>query len=891
MAQDQSLRAHDTEVERSPGFVPFAREEVEGSIPRRFAAQVASWPDRPAVRADGATVTYRQLDERANRVAHALLGSFGDTPEAVALLLPQGADLVVAILGVLKAGKYYLGLDASFRPAALSEAISDAGSRTILTTSKWAATAERAAPEGVTVLVMDEPAIAREDRASPAIDVSPDDLAYIFYTSGSTGRSKAVVDCHRNVLHNIMRYTNTLGIGSADRMTLLQSASFSGSVSSLFGALLNGACTLPGDPRATSSRRLARWLVDERVTVYHSVPALFRTIITECEAAPDLRVVRLEGDRASVEDLRLFASRAASHARLVNGLGTTETGLVRQFFFSPSDEVVGDVVPVGYPVPDMDVLVLDDERRPVRAGEVGEIAVRSRYLAVGYWRNPELTESRFLVPDRADERTYLTGDLGRLRADGCLEHLGRKGRQVKIRGHMVELAEVELAMLALPEVADAAVTTSDTGTGAPRLVAYYVTKNRPAPTVATIREALERRNLPFMVPTLFVELPALPLTTHGKLDRSRLPPAGQPRSRADGYVAPRNLLENHIAGIWEQLLGVAPVGVLDDFLDLGGDSLRAMTMLARIESELDEELPTEVLLDNATVEDLAARIRDQLRHSASPVVRVQEGSGGRPFFFLHGDYLSHGYYCRRLAKGMGEHVPFYAVQPSGLNGHRAGDSYEEMAEQHLNAVRAVQPDGPYHLGGTCNGGLVAYELARRLVEQDQGVATLVLFASSARNLRFRAFGLASDLASTWLRLSPGTTQIVIRYLNRLTASLSARGRVGFLYHLLVASMRLPLRLVDRPGVHPADTNHAHAGWEHFQRMDAQYLPRPYPGKVTLVWPTDELETAEEAVSWWRRLSPEVELRKIPVDRQTCLVRRVPLLAKTLESCWAHGPAT
>lgn len=877
-----------------PGFVPFDRAALDGSIPERFSLQVERWADRPAVRAGGVTLTYRELDARANRIANAIVDRRSTRPEAVALLLPQGPDLVAAILAVLKAGKFYVGLDGSFPPTALARILADCGAEILLTDAGGRAVAEAAVPGHVLRLFVDGAGCEGSSEIGPGGRVAPDALAYLFYTSGTTGRPKAVADSHRNVLHNVMRYTDTLRIGPADRMTLLQSASFSGSVSSLFGAILNGACSLPVDLHSISPGRLARWLREERITIYHSVPAIFRSVMAEGDGFPDLRVVRLEGDQAAKTDVRLFQEHAAPDARLVNGLGTTETGLVSQFFVTPATEVPGGVVPVGHAVPDMEVLVVDEHRRRLPAGRVGEIAVRSRYLAVGYWKNPGLTAERFPA-DAHDPslRTYLTGDLGRLRADGCLEHLGRVGRSVKVRGHRVELSEVELALMDLPEVAEAAVSADAAGPSGSRLIAYYVPRRRPGPASEALRTELGRTLPAFMVPALFVELAALPVTVHGKVDRARLPAVGRTRpSLSTPPTAPGNLLERSIAGIWTELLSVEPVGVHDDFLDLGGDSLTAMRMLSRLERELAETLPTSWLLEHATVAELATRIRAERPVPTRPIVPVQEGTGGTPFFFVHGDYLSGGYYCRRLARAMGEAVPFYAVQPSGLDGRAVAGSYEEMAEQHLPELRAVQPRGPYALGGTCNGGLVAYELARRLVAEGEDVAVLALFAASARTLRFGWVGRPLDELSRRLGRPPLPRRRLLGLLHRVERVIRDRGSMALLGLAARKAVLGPLQLVF-PSVAPRGAPGGEPGLpdlrEHYLRLDAEYLPGPYRGKVTLLWPADEPEGPTEALGWWRRLAPEVELRELPCSHQACLTGDVSHLADALLACRAGGP--
>src|SRR4030095_2694489 len=261
---------------------------------------------------------------------------------------------------------------------------------------------------------------------APGLVISPDAGAYIFYTSGSTGRTKGVLDTHRSVLHNVMRYTNTLHLAADDRLTLLQGPAFSGAVSSLFGALLNGAACFPFDVGREGADRLPTWLAAECITIYHSVPALFRQVAPHGGALPALRLVRLEGDGASPRDLALLQRHFTRDCVLVNGLGATECGLVRQFFFTPAHPLPEGVVPIGEAVEDMEIAVVGEDGRPVPSGAVGEITVRSRYLAAGYWRRPELTAERF--SDAGTERglrVYRTGDAGRWRADGMLEHLGR----------------------------------------------------------------------------------------------------------------------------------------------------------------------------------------------------------------------------------------------------------------------------------------------------------------------------------------------------------------------------------------------------------------------------------------------------------------------------------
>ena len=454
---------------------------------------------------------------------------------------------------------------------------------------------------------------------------APDQLAYLFYTSGLTGKPKGVVDSHRNVLHNIMRYTNSLHICASDRLTLLQSCSFSGSVSSLFCALLNGATSFPFSLQHEGPDRMASWLSQEGITIYHSVPSIFRLLATGRCHYPSVRIIRLEGDQASPKDVEFFRTGFPDTCILVNGLGATECGIVRQYFVAKDTPTPQAVVPIGFAVEDMEVLLLDEDGTAVRPDDIGEIAVRSRYLSPGYWRRPDLTAAAFR-PDPAGgpERIYRTGDLGRRLPDGCLVHLGRKDFQVKIRGFRVEVAEVEGALLSLPTVQEAVVVAREDRPGDRRLVAYLVPTARPAPTVTVLRQALAAVVPDYMVPAAYVLVDALPKTPGGKVDRRALPPPGRTRPALDQpLVAPRTPVEATVGAIWQEVLGLDEIGIHDNFFDLGGHSLAASQVIARVTETLHVDLPLRVLFAAPTVTGLAVAVVQGLMQDVDPDERAR----------------------------------------------------------------------------------------------------------------------------------------------------------------------------------------------------------------------------------------------------------------------------
>lgn len=611
-------------------FVEFARHEIEQSIPRRFSQQVSRHRHKIAVKTPTHELTYDALDRLANRIAHAILARRGASAEPIALLFEQGAPACAAILGALKANKIYVPLDPAYPVPLLLSALTDAGVTLIVTGNEHIARAIDLESPQVPVLNLD--ALDRDSLSvDPNLDIAPDTLAYIFYTSGSTGKPKGVADTHRNVLHNVMRYTNNLHISGEDRLTLLQSPSFSATVSSLFCALLNGASVFPFNFLREGSDRLADWLIENRITIYHSVPAIFRSFLPSDRQFPDLRIIRLEGDQASKLDVALFRKHFSNTCMLVNGLGATETGIARQYFVDKEMEVTTSILPVGHPVPDVGVLIWDEMGNDLGINQVGEIVVQSRYLAAGYWKNKELSEARFLAdPQGGDERIFRTGDLGLLRSDGCLDYLGRKDFRVKIRGQSVEPGEVEETLLRFPSVREAAVVARVGRLGEMELVAFLVSAREPTPGTREICDFLKEHVPGFMIPARFVFVDALALNANRKVDRRILQQMDLTSdSLAPSFSAPRSEIEAALAKIWSDVLHLPQVGLHDDFFELGGHSLLAIRVMSSIATTFKVELPLQALFEASTVAQLAEQLSDVIGRPRTGASSVTAGSTAR----------------------------------------------------------------------------------------------------------------------------------------------------------------------------------------------------------------------------------------------------------------------
>jgi amino acid adenylation domain-containing protein len=603
-------------IKRSRSFVEFRKEEIQQSIPARFAQQVRRFPHHIAVQTRAAQITYGELDRFSNRIARVVLAKCGAKTAPIALLFEPGPSMVAAILGVLKSGRFFLPLDPASPPARTAAILKGSLVTHVLTDAKHRATTAHLALNASQVIDVDD--------LDPQVTDGPCDqlaqaesLACVLYTSGSAGEPKGVLHTHRNFLHSIREHTNSMGLHSEDRVSLLASYCHLAGMTSTWRALLNGGTLCVFDLRGEGWGELPRWLSAEGITIYQSVPTLFRQwaqALTGSIRFPKLRVIHLGGEPVTIHDVEFYKKYMSEDCVLVHNLGSTEVPTFRQYFINKETPIQANVVPVGYPVEEKEVILLDESGSEVGFDQVGEIVIKSRYIALGYWQKPEVTRSAFLSDPRGgDERFFRTGDLGRIRSDGCLEHLGRKDRQVKIRGIRIEPEEVEAILAKHPSVRQAVVAAYEEAPGQKELVAYVVPASDMKPSATVLREYLRGLLPAQMVPSAFVVLDQIPVTTNGKVDRVALPPPGtHVRQSEVQFVAASTFLERTIVRTWEEVLGVPGIGVLDRFLDLGGNSLKAMQIITQLQNALERVLPLESLFNIATVKEQAAAIEQHL---------------------------------------------------------------------------------------------------------------------------------------------------------------------------------------------------------------------------------------------------------------------------------------
>ncbi|GAB2444441.1 non-ribosomal peptide synthase/polyketide synthase [Streptomyces incanus] len=598
-----------------------------------FEAQAARTPGAVAVTCQAERLDYATLDARAGRLAHRL-AELGAAPERfVALALPRSCDQVVAILAVLKTGAAYLPIDPASPAERIGHLLADAAPVTLVTTT---GTAARVDGTDVPLLLLDDPRVEADLAARPATGPAParrplpESPAYAIHTSGSTGRPKGVVIPHANVVRLFTRTSHWFGFGADDVWTMFHSYAFDFSVWELWGPLLHGGrLVIVPDETARSPEDFLRLLADERVTVLNQTPSAFYPLIRadaehpETSARLALRTVVFGGEALDTGRLADWWTRhPAAAPHLVNMYGITETTVhVTHAPLGPGTAADGPASPIGTAIEDLRVYVLDADLAPVPPGATGELYVAGEGLARSYLGRPGLTATRFLADPfgRAGSRMYRTGDRAKWRADGTLEYLGRADAQVKIRGYRIEPGEIEAALHAHPGVAEAAVGVFEDASGTRRLVAHVTGSGGPAPAAAELRAHLERLLPAHMVPAAYVPMDALPLTVNGKLDRRALPAPGP-----DGYAAgtdrtpPRTTAERLVAAAWADVLGVGEVHAGDDFFALGGDSILAVRVTARLRAAFGPDVSPRLLFTRPTVAALAAELGEPADDASAP---------------------------------------------------------------------------------------------------------------------------------------------------------------------------------------------------------------------------------------------------------------------------------
>lgn len=602
-------------------FKKFPKTQIEQSIINRFGAQVGKFSDKVALCTGRLNITYKALNESSNRLAKRLAIQFGTQSKRYALCFQHDAALIAAVLGVLKAAGTFVPLDLSFPSEHLLYVLTDAdvaaivGNRTTVELC-W----ELCGSASIPFVDMDQ--VEAADELLVALTTKPQqkDLAYMLYTSGSTGKPKAVYQTHRNLLHHIRMWTNSLRISEHDHHTLFSAFPWDSSVQDIFGTLLNGATLCLLNIRESNLRSLPEWISENNITVMHMTIPLFRRLlktVPEKEALSTIRVIAAGGDAMHRADLDLFKQFFPDKCNLVNMYGAMESPSALYYVAGRDTLIDGEVVPLGYPSMEDSVVLIRNGVQQRAHSVVGEIAIKGDFVAPGYWNNEDEIYKRYVNgKGNQKKRMYMTGDLGRTLPDGSIEYVARLDHQVKIRGFRVELGEIEAVVAEHPSVKEVIVIADDTLGDEKELIVYYVPhEGREKITAKEIREHLLSNIPDYMVPRYLVNMDSLPLTLRGKIDRKALPkPSFEMRQgeMSSDYKKERTSVEETLIEIWEDVLKVKPIGIRDNFFSLGGHSILGFEMFDRIQEQFSLELaPTTLHRGAATVELLALAIENE----------------------------------------------------------------------------------------------------------------------------------------------------------------------------------------------------------------------------------------------------------------------------------------
>lgn len=886
-------------------LLPFAHAELERSLLERFARVAATWPSAVAIASGSDRVTYGELACRSDALAAAIARQASGSEAPVAVLLSDPVAMITGMLATWKAGRLCVPLDHTLPPARVEVILRDSEAGLIVTDRKGSAalpplpgtSARQLLLDAVDLLAAVEP---------PRVTVTPDTVACLLYTSGSTGRPKGVLKTHQNLLHRARYRITSLAIRPEDRVSALHSPAFAAGLRDVLTALLSGATLLPFDLRRAGLGALASWIDREEISILCAVVTTIRHLLASLGPEtrfPSVRVVRLGSEPLYRQDVERLRQHLRPDCVLIAGYGASEANGVAEYRMDQDTPLPAGRVPAGYALDGVEILIVDGDGHPVGTGQAGEVVVRSRHLSPGYWRQPDLTRAMFLPdPDDGQMRNYRTGDIGRLRSDGCLEVLGRKDHQVKVRGYLVHPGEIEVALVEHPAVREAVATAWADADGETRLAAYVVPHASPAPYAGVLRRYLQARLPAYMVPSAFVSLETLPLNANGKVDRRALPPPPRPAAAQEAdFVPPRSPMEHQIAAIWEELFGVSPLGANDNFFDLGGDSLLAAAFVAAIEETCGRALSPSVLLEASTVADLAAtmiRVEDGFNERLTAL----RASGKRsPLFFVHNDY-GRGVYTHALARCLDPNRPFYAVHLHGLDEPALPATVEAIAANRLQAVRDVRRHGPYVLGGHCNGGLIALEMARQLRAEGERVEAVVMIDTRAPALGRRTLHRALEVFGRPGGLPPhARARLFVRvdrtweeidewaryYQHRLgiLRRSGTRAQMDFVGRKLAGTAQRFARVLEgRPERRDSAPVHDPPALaeprQTYRRAIRRYVPSRYEGLVALF--RAEQFPAHRPDLGWSRLLPRLEVGVIPGDHHTCITRHVAAFGARFE---------
>lgn len=833
-------------------------------LAEHFEAQVERTPDAVAVVYEGRRLTYSELNNLANQLAHRLRSQGVGPDGLVALALERSLELVVGLMGILKAGGAFVPLDPAHPKDRIEFVLQDCRPAALITQRSFAG---RFDSVSVPVTFLDDPLQLQGYQATnPPPVTSVQHLAYAIYTSGSTGLPKGACISQAAVLNLLHGHRQSAFAGPPMRVAWVSPVVFDASVQILAALLYGHTLYVVSQETRHDAPALLTFLRTHAIELWECTPPLLSLLIDAGlpnEPGLGLRMILCGGEALPVPLVAtLYAQKNHPHLTLINAYGPTECCVIATTYTVTAAEPCSDraVVPIGRPLPNVQVYILDPHLQPVPIGVPGQLYIGGAGLARGYLNRPELTRERF-IPNpfsiKPGARLYQTGDLGRFLPDGNLEFLGRIDHQVKLRGFRIELGEIESVLGSHPLVRACAVLAREDSPGDKRLIAYVVLQPGPQPGPTALREHLAAKLPDYMLPAAFVFLDALPQTSNGKLDRQALPAPSYERS-PEPFVAARTPLEQTLVEIFAQLLHQDRISIHDNFFSLGGHSLLAVRLFAQLAQRTGRTLPLSTLFQHPTVAGLAAVLKDRAAEPPHQTVLALQSEGSRPpLFCIHpvgGNVLCYV----ELARALGTAQPVYGVQatPVAADDTEPSETLEAVASRYVTALQKVQPAGPYQLLGWSLGGVLAFEMARQLEKAGQRVALLALLDSYAPG-PLRPELQAAQSEAAMLRF----------FLSDLTRN---GGAAAALPPDALTDLRAALSTLRDQGLLPSDTGEAqlaalYALFRRNLRLTLDYQPGRYGGPVLLLQAAD---SAAADSGWPSLCSGPLELVGLPGDHYT-----------------------
>ncbi|MBW4576031.1 MAG: amino acid adenylation domain-containing protein [Aphanothece sp. CMT-3BRIN-NPC111] len=898
---------HQLLIELTPNKSSLKQEniKIEPYFHHLFEAQVEQTPNAIAVVFEDQPLTYDELNIWANQLAH-YLQKLGVIPDAiVGICIERSVEMIVGLLGILKAGGAYLPLDPAYPQERLNLMLEEAKVAVLLTQQQFV---ERFAPQELSIVCLDNEkeanVYAQHSKENPTSSVIADNLAYIIYTSGSTGKPKGVQIEHRGLYNLAEAQIDTFNLQPSDRVLQFASLSFDASIFEIVMALGTGATLYLAKKEFLLPGQALIQLLRDRAITHVTLPPAVLAVLPK-EELPALQTIIAAGEFCSQDIVKHWAVGR----RFFNAYGPTEA-TVWSTVAEISDR--SSKPPIGRAIANTQVYILDEYLQPVPIGIRGELYIGGEGLARGYLNRPDLTAEKFIphpFSEKQGARLYKTGDLARYRSDGNIEFLGRIDEQVKIRGFRIELGEIEAVLSQHPSIKETVVIAREKVSGDKRLVAYIVPNPHLTFTIIQLRDFLKKKLPDYMVPSAFVVLDFLPLTPNGKIDRRAIPDEPTNQSIDQACVEPRTPIESTLAEIWAEVLNLERVGINDNFFDLGGDSLLAIRLIDRIHKQFERELPLSALFLTPTVAGLA-RILSPGADSLpwSPLVAIQPHGSNPPFFCVHPIFgVVFPYY--ELAYHLGTDQPFYGLQPKGLDGESPPlTRIEDMAAHYIEALRVVQPKGPYFLGGWSFGGLVAFEMAQQLQRAGHQVALLALLDTQAPvsanqpsfgdGLKFLLSTVRRDIWPFlvdyfYLAIAPKQHQSDTRsshtlherlqnILQQLRTNLSWNSIVGQAVIANLMPQETRLRMLNELTISSMlRVFHAHS------QATLSYVPQVYKNRITLFTTSEQSGKAHQHPSWgWSELAGGgLEVHRVPGNHLSMLKHpHIQVLSEQLKAC-------